>query len=445
MDAALEVRRPHGARWPILLAALLVGATLFGCGDALAPGIASPPEIGDLQLFPGHAVHVDTVHPMKSVQGVLTFRDWNGDLESLDLTILDEQGTVVSSNRVALAGLAGQVWGEIRGSAQIDASTAALYSIEVYVVDSQGLHSNTLTTRFEIVALPWRQIASPPRPLWDHAVAGLDGLIYVIGGYAHALPDRTYDPLTDVDVYDPATDSWSVGPPMSTPRRGAVAVTVDGRLYAIGGRGQHVRPPFGSVEVYDPDADAWSPAADMPTARYAAAAAVLDGLVYVAGGLGDQALSLDAFEAYDPALDQWTALPAPPIPRDDATLEAANAALFAIGGESRVFGSGSRYVEEVDVFDPTSGTWGAASPMPWPWPTRRAGSSVLDGRIHLMGGFNSASADEHRTYDPASDEWGWRMDLPEPMGEARAVEVGGKLYVFAGLSAWEYSPERELP
>src|SRR5207237_1547165 len=54
----------------------------------------------------------------------------------------------------------------------------------------------------------------------------LDGMAYLINANG--------GPFTD--VYNAASDSWSVQTPMPTPRGPAVAV-VDGALYAIGGAG----------------------------------------------------------------------------------------------------------------------------------------------------------------------------------------------------------------
>ena len=79
------------------------------------------------------------------------------------------------------------------------------------------------------------------------------------------------------------------------------------------------------------------------------------------------------------------------------------------------------------------------------WATEGAGSAVLDGQIHVIGGSNFGTNDDHRTYDPLTGTWGRRMRLPEKLGQAPAVEVNGKIYVFGRDAAWEYSPERELP
>jgi len=40
------------------------------------------------------------------------------------------------------------------------------------------------------------------------------------------------------EVYNPATSSWSVKAPMTTPRYGAASAVVNGKMYVIGGGNQ---------------------------------------------------------------------------------------------------------------------------------------------------------------------------------------------------------------
>ena len=46
------------------------------------------------------------------------------------------------------------------------------------------------------------------------AVASFEGRIWVVGGC------DAWNPLRTVEIYDPSDNSWSSGPPLSTPRRG---------------------------------------------------------------------------------------------------------------------------------------------------------------------------------------------------------------------------------
>ena len=87
----------------------------------------------------------------------------------------------------------------------------------------------------------------PTRRRWP-GVAALDNKIYVTEGQ-----DDNEQTLSSVDCYDPDTNTWSQMANMNIARRGHSLVSLDGRLYAIGGH-QVER----SVEVYDPGRNTWT-------------------------------------------------------------------------------------------------------------------------------------------------------------------------------------------
>lgn len=98
-----------------------------------------------------------------------------------------------------------------------------------------------------------------PIPRWAHAAAVLDGKIYVIGGVG-----ADNEPISSVEVYDPATDTWGVCAGIPTPRALFGASTVGGKIYAVGGTTMGL-DSLPVVEAYDPATDTWSRRADMPT------------------------------------------------------------------------------------------------------------------------------------------------------------------------------------
>ncbi len=92
---------------------------------------------------------------------------------------------------------------------------------------------------------------------------------------------------------------------MPTKRFGVSSVEIDGKIFVIGGSQSNDR--LATVEVYDPATDSWTPRSDMPTARKNSAAAVVNGIIYVFGGTQVQVSGgLTTTEAYDPATDTWT-------------------------------------------------------------------------------------------------------------------------------------------
>ena len=68
--------------------------------------------------------------------------------------------------------------------------------------------------------------------------------------------------MNSVEIYDPKTDTWTIGPTLTTPRRGCGLVAKDGLLFAIGGSdGTHC---LCTTEIYDPASNSWSAGLPLP-------------------------------------------------------------------------------------------------------------------------------------------------------------------------------------
>ena len=68
-----------------------------------------------------------------------------------------------------------------------------------------------------------------------------------------------------LDMYDPATNTWTTLGAMPTARVAAAGTAVAGRLYVIGGRSGTTY--LNTVEAYNPVNDSWVARAAIPTAR----------------------------------------------------------------------------------------------------------------------------------------------------------------------------------
>ncbi|MCH7953446.1 MAG: hypothetical protein IIC25_06110, partial [Chloroflexi bacterium] len=99
--------------------------------------------------------------------------------------------------------------------------------------------------------------------------------------------------------------------------------------------------------------------------------------------------------------------------------------------------------------EPGSLAWTSLAPMPSPRSEVAVGE--LDGRIYVIGGFDTSGATRTmvEVYDPATDSWSEAAPLPEPRHHAAAIGYGGKLYVFGGYlvsfrsptsTVYEYDP-----
>ena len=172
------------------------------------------------------------------------------------------------------------------------------------------------------------------------AATGADGRIYAISGI-----DTFYNPLRSVEAYDPQTNTWSDVAPLNT-GRGFPAATAgrDQRIYVMGGYGGNFVDAersnqngknLTSVEVYTPATNAWSLAPPMLTPRHTLAAVNgPDGRIYAIGGHGGDGNPLAVVEAFLPGAMRWTE--ATPLPDARAALGAA------VGGDGRMYAMGGR-------------------------------------------------------------------------------------------------------
>jgi hypothetical protein len=133
----------------------------------------------------------------------------------------------------------------------------------------------------------WVRLPPPNHSHFANPVAGsIDGKFYITSGQGEPLGDRT------LEVYDPATRTWSTRSPMPTARAVASAAVAHGKLFVAGGVVDRngVAAATDIVEAYDPSTDSWATGPSLPTAR-GLAAAVWAGKLFVIDGIGDGALS----------------------------------------------------------------------------------------------------------------------------------------------------------
>jgi N-acetylneuraminic acid mutarotase len=99
------------------------------------------------------------------------------------------------------------------------------------------------------------------------------------------LPDNRVAILAEssTQIYDPATNSWSVAAAPSSFRTGAAVLLLqDGRVLSVGSgaciEGLEI------AEIFDPVANSWIPAGGLPQTAYIAAVVQPDRRVVVIGG-----------------------------------------------------------------------------------------------------------------------------------------------------------------
>ncbi len=274
----------------------------------------------------------------------------------------------------------------------------------------------------------WSSLAPVPTPRSEVAVGELDGLIYVIGGFL-----GSGGTTNKVEAYDPATDSWTDVAPLPEPRHHAAAIGYEGKLYVFGGYFVSFSTPTSTVYEYDPATDQWTDVAVMPRIRAGHAVAEVGGMIYVIGGasLGpvDAPTNIAEVDVWDPATGAWS--PAAPLPtiRDHLGAAAVDGIIYAVGGRVEVdFGLN---LAANEAYDPSTDEWTALAPLP----TTRSGLAVaaLNGAVYVMGGEGlEGTFDTNEAYDVASGVWLVMPSLPTARHGMGAAVVGDVIYVPAG-------------
>lgn len=256
-------------------------------------------------------------------------------------------------------------------------------------------------------AAGWRAVTPVPGQGRIAATAQVvGGKVYVLGGYTVAA-DGTERTVASVDVYDPATDTWSRGAPIPVGVDDAVSgVWRDSLIVLVSG--WHDDHNVADVQLYDPATDRWSRGTSIAgTPVFGAAGGVVDDqIAYVDGVRTTDDHIRYAMETGDwvgtlaggsPDSIAWTTLPAHP---DPALYRAAAGTLgrlvLFVGGTSRPYnydgigydGAPSEPIRQVLAYAPGAQEWRNLAAPPLATMDHRT-LGVAGGQVFLVGGMEA--------------------------------------------------------
>jgi N-acetylneuraminic acid mutarotase len=160
-------------------------------------------------------------------------------------------------------------------------------------------------------------MAPDPNPKSSPAVAAINGRLYVYG-FDQGVGQSSFVPR--LSIYDPATNTWSIGASPGLIRAFASVGVINGKMYVAGGciMSDCRIGITNALEIYDPVVNGWSSGAPMATGRLGAAAGVVGGRLVVTGGtLACPPCSIaTTTELYDPASNTWTPGASIPVARE---------------------------------------------------------------------------------------------------------------------------------
>ena len=240
------------------------------------------------------------------------------------------------------------------------------------------------------------RVYSTPVRLHDGRILAIGGHEYVnYGGYLYILQQPA-----DAELYDPATGEWSlVNGEMSTRRSHARAVVVkDGRVLVVGGfllTGGGWYPyqdvPLSAVDIFDPATNSWAPAASM--SNWHSAYRTNPFQVFLLGDgrvvAWDYAQWGSQFpEIYNPATNSWDwfwgAVNGTPVALPDGRL------MLIVAGSD--YGGAQTATR---IFDPVANAWSDGPPVPQ-FRTHDQLIPLPDGKVLMAGGaFYEEETDEY--------------------------------------------------
>jgi hypothetical protein len=233
----------------------------------------------------------------------------------------------------------------------------------------------------------------------------VDGRVLIVGGWTNngSGLSTTTESLASSEIYDPATETFSPGGNMSSPRAGHTATRLaSGKVLIVGG--QNDQGALATAELYDPQTNSFSKCGFMTAPRTGQTATLLpSGKVLVAGGASADALFpgsiapqvplLPTAELYDPNTNSFVSTGSMHDGRiaHTATLLLDGTVLIAGGYRNYMAAPtwlGYESLDSAEIYDPMTASFTITGPMNatrfWHTATALQDSSVL-----ITGGIGS--------------------------------------------------------
>ncbi len=284
----------------------------------------------------------------------------------------------------------------------------------------------------------WREL--PPLAIArSHSpVVPYQGKLYIFGGGG---PD--FKSLDSVVCYDPATDQWQDLAPMPTRRSGTAAFLADDKIYLVGGGFKKADGNFQflhTVEIYDPASDTWSSGVDMLQPHDYPAATELDGWFYILGGHHPEAClggpktdpGFGFCERWRPGEPAWQAIATLPTPRFAAAAVSHGGRILTSGGVA-FRPEGFNNFDFFESYDPASDGWQREAELKLPWPAAGHVMCAVDDGLLFIGGFSTDNIHARAAYyDMNEQRWHRLPDMPLPRAAMGAAIIDQTLYLVGG-------------
>lgn len=256
---------------------------------------------------------------------------------------------------------------------------------------------------------------------------------YLIGGRGNL----------NIVEYDPASVKWTNKTQLPFGMHHFQAVDFNNKIYIIGAyTGDYPNEtPIGTIYIYDPATNTVSVGDAIPDARKrgSAGAIAYNNKIYVVCGItnGHIGGNVAWFDEYNPTTGEWKTLTDAPRARDHFNVAVYNNKLYLASGrttvESNTFGL---TVAEVDIYDFQSNSWSTA---PNNLPTLRGAAAVIPvgNEIWVIGGESTAQTASHNeveALDATTLTWKSMPSLKNGRHSTQAILFNNKIYIASGVA-----------
>lgn len=290
----------------------------------------------------------------------------------------------------------------------------------------------------------WKMIETTGEPAARHENSFVEsgGKFYLLGGRG----------IKPVDIYDPATNTWTKGAAPPVEIHHFQAVSWHEKIIAVGAMtGPYPdEKPLANMHVYDPAYDSWTLGPEIPKDRQrgSAGVVVIEDKMYMICGIidGHNGNHVSWMDEYDFQKRKWTILPDAPRPRDHFHAIVAQGKIFAFAGRNTSKNTNQVFdltIPQVDFFELQSKTW---STLKKELHIPRAGASVatLKNEIFIIGGesmFDKVAHNEIEIWNLKLEKWSPINYLNRGRHGTQAIVYRNKIYIAAGCGNRGGSPE----
>ncbi|XP_054165203.1 kelch-like protein 20 [Oppia nitens] len=180
------------------------------------------------------------------------------------------------------------------------------------------------------------------------AMVSLDSKLYAIGG----VTDK-YNDTNTVESYDPQTNQWIQLKPLSTARDGMGAAVLNDTIYVCGGYDDNTSKRHNDCEYMTPNSNdsndsQWHFTTPMSMVREYYQLVAHGGYLYAIGGYIGNLTDTQTVERYNPLTRQWQ-------PR--ANLNYKNSEFAAISYMDKIYVCGGNVKTTCETYDPIENKW----------------------------------------------------------------------------------------